>query len=86
MLWRPYWHRPTQRAVAPQFSAGIVGDEQNIGAGRIRRCGSELVLKDAMHAAGTQLPGDEADRIGAVAGFYIELKIDHPDLPVWERV
>src|SRR5262249_40109633 len=69
-------HRPAEHPIAAELSAGVVGDEQNVGTGRVGRRQSELVLPDPEPAPAMQFVRYETNRYGSVAGGDGGLEVD----------
>ena len=72
-------HRPAECKVAGDFGAGVVANEQRVGADRIRWRRTELVTPEAQSSSAPQFPRDEAHGLRILAGLRAELEVDEPD-------
>jgi hypothetical protein len=73
-------HWPAESAVAAEVGAAIKGDEEDIGASRIRRRRPELALENSELASALELMRYQANRYRPIAGDGGEFKIRHHHL------
>src|SRR6516225_2063735 len=62
------------------FCAGVVGDEQYVGAVRVGRRIAKLVAPQTHFAPAAQFPCNQADRLGILARLAIKLEVNRPNL------
>ena len=82
----PRGYRPTKSKVAPYFCAGVIGDEESIGASWIRGLSAELIAPETQLTASEQFYCDQAYRIRVVAVFGYELEIDYPNVRKGQQI
>ena len=72
--------------MATEFCAGVIGDEQYVGAGRVRRRSAELIAPSPQRAAAAQFPCNQAHGLRVLTRLTAELKVHHPNFSEREQI
>ena len=78
---QPLRHRPAECEVAGDFGAGVIGNEQGVGTGRIRWCRTELVTARGVAVVRSAIPRRPGTRAPDFPGARAELEVNEPNLP-----